>query len=193
MLSPESTGEKYTGPKQRSDRYLFMELIRIGSKACRNLWTDDHEAETVGIKTPKSEKITEAKNIRIYTLFLFPERDAGVAALAAVRLAGQKKRNVRARSTARIAPQREHSQTAGIMANGLADPAARRMVSSVVGRILKDAVLSTTKVVISSVAVPGTGFSRFSSSMARMPSGVAALPMPSRLALMLAEISRIPF
>lgn len=60
-----------------------------------------------------------------------------------------------------------------------------RIAISVVGTSVMLDVLSASSVHIAGVAVAGSGFSFCSSCIALMPIGVAALPRPRMLALML--------
>ena len=81
------------------------------------------------------------------------------------------------------------SQTAGRISKGAADPACIRSSPTVVGSRSRAAVLSTTNMAMWLVATPGVEESLFSSCMALMPRGVAALPSPSRLAEMFIEMA----
>ena len=65
---------------------------------------------------------------------------------------------------------------------GAALPACCRSTAQVVGISCREAVFSTTKVTMALLAVSFCRFSFCSSCMAASPSGVAALPSPSRLA-----------
>ena len=74
-------------------------------------------------------------------------------------------------------------------ARGSCEPAARRKEMMVVGSRLKEAVFITASVIISRVGRGAFLASFFIFSSAASASGVAALPMPSKLALILAESS----
>ena len=84
-----------------------------------------------------------------------------------------------------VTDRAEASHTAGRISNGAAAPLARRTPATVVGSSWIDAVFSTTSRHSSSLATPShpAAIRR----AARMPSGVAALPRPSRFAETLAE------
>ena len=71
------------------------------------------------------------------------------------------------------------------MAVGLVEPFAARMAIAVAGISWIELVLIARKVHMALVAVPGWGFSVSKSSIARKPSGVAALPNPRIPAAML--------
>ena len=74
----------------------------------------------------------------------------------------------------------ELSQTAGRISKGAAEPAAARSEAAVVGMSCMEAVFITTRRQSSSEAAPSE--SRAMPEAARMPTGVAALPRPSKLA-----------
>jgi hypothetical protein len=63
-----------------------------------------------------------------------------------------------------------------------AERVATRMAITVAGMSCTEPVLMAQKSACASVAVPGWGLSRSSSSIALMPNGVAALPSPRRFA-----------
>ena len=71
------------------------------------------------------------------------------------------------------------------MSSGVGHPAALRKDATVAGNNCTDAVFSTTSLHNSSLAVPRQ--SRAMRSAARIPSGVAALPSPSRFAVTFAD------
>ena len=66
---------------------------------------------------------------------------------------------------------------------GFKEPAAARKAITVVGSRVKPAVLITANVHISLDAVSRFGFRVCSCCIALIPNGVAALPIPSKLAL----------
>ena len=94
--------------------------------------------------------------------------------------------------TARRVQAAEQIHTGTRIMAGSEESADRRKARRVVGSRLIEAVFSTARVIISSVALPGSGLSRSSASMAFIAKGVAALPMPRMLALILADISSRP-
>ena len=79
------------------------------------------------------------------------------------------------------------NHTAGRMSKGVRQPAAARTEAMVVGSNWMEAVFSTTSRHSSSLATPSQPLAM--RRAARMPSGVAALPRPSRLAETLAEMA----
>ena len=79
----------------------------------------------------------------------------------------------------------------GTIPAGSSEPAVARNATTLVGSNVSPAVLMARNSTIALEAVPLTGFSLFSSSMALMPKGVAALPSPSRLADMFMIIAPI--
>ena len=78
-----------------------------------------------------------------------------------------------------------------IIFGGSWDPAAARKAITVMGMMVREEVVKATNVHIASVAVPGSLFSSFSFSIALIPKGVAALPMPKMLAVMLIMMAPI--
>ena len=75
---------------------------------------------------------------------------------------------------------------------GLSDPAERLSVIRVVGMRLNDAVPRSVNIAMSAVVLKGCGLTESSSRMAESAYGVAALPIPSRLAEIQETISRCP-
>ena len=74
------------------------------------------------------------------------------------------------------------SRVVGRMMAGSALPAAARRAMTPVGSRVTLEVLMARNRAMALVAVPGRSLRRFSSCMARMPKGVAALPRPRALA-----------
>lgn len=74
-------------------------------------------------------------------------------------------------------------QVAGRMSSGAAEPACMRSIAVVAGMSWIEAVLTTTNIAISFVAAPSARCSLAISHIARMPSGVAALPRPRKFAM----------
>ncbi len=68
------------------------------------------------------------------------------------------------------------------MAPGLLAPAEARTAIAPMGKMVTEEVLMAKNKHIALVAVPGSGFRRFSSFIALSPMGVAALPNPKALA-----------
>lgn len=77
-------------------------------------------------------------------------------------------------------------------AEGEDEPAAWRRAIRVPGKMQKEEQLSTARVIISSLAQSGVGFTRCSSFIAEMASGVAALPIPRKFAQTFEAISPMP-
>lgn len=71
---------------------------------------------------------------------------------------------------------------------GAAEPYDIRMEMTVVGTSVKHAVFKASNVTIERLASSLPPFSRFNSSIALMPIGVAALPRPNTLAVMFDNI-----
>src|SRR5919109_4175011 len=89
----------------------------------------------------------------------------------------------------------EHADAINVgtqIAAGEADSAAERTaIVPVGGMIVMQVLLITRKRIIGSLAMPGRGLSRFSSIIALIPNGVAALPSPSMLAARFITIAPI--
>ncbi len=91
-----------------------------------------------------------------------------------------------------LAHSTEVIQTGIRIAYGFAEPAARRRANKLAGRSVTADVFKTAKVICSSLADSGSGLQRCNFSMARSAIGVEAFPIPSKLALTLAQISSKP-
>src|SRR5436190_9906682 len=104
---------------------------------------------------------------------------AGVAART-----GKNRCRIFAVVTAAIAPQSVATSVVGMIAVGAFDPAVASTPMMVAGMNWIPAVLSAMKVTMAFDAVSLTGLSSCSSSIALMPSGVAALDSPSMFAAM---------
>jgi hypothetical protein len=74
---------------------------------------------------------------------------------------------------------------------GSCDPAAARKAITVMGMMVREEVVRATNVHMASVAVPGSWFSSSSFSIALIPKGVAALPIPKMFAEMLRMMAPI--
>ena len=85
----------------------------------------------------------------------------------------------------------EVSQAAGIISIGTAAPYSCRRSATVVGIKCSAAVLSTTKFTISSLAISGVGLFACRPRIASRPSGVAALPRPSKFAVIFMDTAFI--
>src|SRR5688572_33091588 len=89
----------------------------------------------------------------------------------------------------------EHADAISVgtqIAPGEADPAAARTAIVPVGAIsVMQVLLMTRNRIIGSLATPGRGLSRFSSTIALIPNGVAALPSTSMLAARFSTIATI--
>src|SRR5438067_5660476 len=77
------------------------------------------------------------------------------------------------------------------IAVGFVDPEAARIAIAVAGINCTELVLIARNVHIAFVATPGRGLSVSRSRIARKPSGVAALPRPSRFPVMFITIDPI--
>src|SRR5438067_280640 len=78
-----------------------------------------------------------------------------------------------------------------IMSVGFDEPSVRRIAITVAGTSVSAVVLIVRNMHIAFVAVPATGLSLFSSSIALSPSGVAAFESPRKFAVMFITIAPI--
>src|ERR1017187_5959631 len=76
-----------------------------------------------------------------------------------------------------------------MMSVGLAEPRVSRIAITVAGTSVSAVVLIVRNMHIAFVAVPATGFSLLSSSIAFNPSGVAAFESPRKFAVMFITIA----
>ena len=87
---------------------------------------------------------------------------------------------------------REVIQTGIIIENGFCEPAARRRANKFAGTSVSEEVLKTAKVICSLSAHSGDGLCLCIFFIAHSAKGVAAFPMPKKLALKVAQISSYP-
>src|ERR1044071_374516 len=84
------------------------------------------------------------------------------------------------------------ARNVGIMMSvGFDEPIVRRIAMTVAGTSVSAVVLIVRNMHIAFVAVPATGLSLFSSSIALRPSGVAAFERPRKFAVMFITIAPI--